>query len=57
MAVPHSLGKRIVLDESQSKKVVRLLTDQNDKLYQFDGSNYERIIPSESSEDTVTENR
>ena len=48
MAVPYSLGRRIVLSSKQSREVVRLLTDQSGKFYQFDGTRYMKVLPNES---------
>ena len=48
MAVPYSLGRRIILNSKGSKRLVQLLTDQSGKLYQFDGTRYMKVLPNES---------
>ena len=48
MAVPYSLGRRIVLSSKQSRESGQFAMDQSGELYQLDGAGYMKVLPNES---------
>ena len=48
MAVPYSLGRRIVLSSKQSRESGQFAMDRSGELYRLDGAEYTKSLPNES---------